>query len=363
MEIYCNLLMKKTYLIVLILFGVLLSKPSMSNPNQTCFSPEQGDSYYFGISVALNDKYLAIGDVGANRVIIYIRNNSGQWLRTKEILPPKDSTSYKIDYGFGRGLQLDGDVLVISALTQQETKEVTNPELFQQTTVLTSTFMGRYMIKLDSETEVQTIDLPLEKTPGFVHFNLLSEGRIRKITLPDNGEDKFGYSVALHKNLLLIGSPPHHTRGKGWLFDLDQPGNEPLKLDVQDAYMGDTVAISEQFAVVGDLGQWYYPQIDIPNLPPKTLIRSLSNASTTVIDSVGELSLSGNILAIMRSQSDGDEHEPLLEVFRLDSEAKPHLIIRRDYPIKRAWVQNGFLITVARKEDSHVAKICIEPLN
>lgn len=355
--------MKIIYLIVLVLFGVLLSKVSMSNPNQTCFTQEQGDSYYFGISVAINNKYLAIGDLGANRVIIYIRKNSGEWLRTKEIMPPKDSTPYKIGYGFGRDLQLDGDVLVISALTQQETKEVTNPELFQQRTVLTSTFMGRYMINLDSETEVQTIDLPLEKTPGFVHLNLLSEGKIRKITLPNNGEEKFGYSVAIHKNLLLVGSPPYRTRGKGWLFDLEQPGSEPLKLDAQDAYMGDTVALSEQFAVVGDLGQWYYPQIDVPNLPPKTLIRSLRNASTTIIDSVGELSLSGNILAIMRSQSDGDEHEPLLEVFRLDDEAKPHLMIRREYPIERAWVQNGFLITVARKEDSHISKICIEPLN
>ena len=48
---------------------------SMSNPNQTCLTSEPGDSVSFGFSVAINNKYLAVGDPTANHVAIYIRDN------------------------------------------------------------------------------------------------------------------------------------------------------------------------------------------------------------------------------------------------------------------------------------------------
>ena len=84
------------------------------NPNKQCIDSLPEDSGSFGFSVAVNDKYLAVSDFGENRVVIYTRNNSGQWIRTKQILPPKDSVPAKIGSGFARDLQLDGDVLVIN---------------------------------------------------------------------------------------------------------------------------------------------------------------------------------------------------------------------------------------------------------
>ncbi|MGL5806743.1 MAG: hypothetical protein ACRC11_15120, partial [Xenococcaceae cyanobacterium] len=324
----------KIAVIVLILCGVLLAEVSMSNPNQTCLTPEPNDSSSFGLSVTINEKYVAVGDPMANYVIIYTRDNTGQWVRTKEISPPKDSTPYKVGSGFGRDLQLDGDVLVIGAYTQQDTKDVTNPEDFQERTILVSTFVGRYLTRLDTEIEVKAIDLPIEKRPGFVRFNLLSEGKIKQITLPDNGEPRFGASVALHKNLLIVGSPPVDSEGRAWLYDLSKT-SPPLKLTAPNVFMGGSVAISEQFAAAGYYvggGLILNDRILMQNGRPiltKTLIRNLKNGSTTVIDGVGELSLSGNILATKLRGSYDPKQAGLLEVFRLDNKAVPHLLIRR----------------------------------
>ena len=353
------------YLLVLALLWVVLSaKVTMSNPNRVCFTPEPGDSNSFGLSVAINDKYLAIGDPGANHVIIYTRDNSGQWVRTKKIFPPKNSTPYKYNSGFGRNLQLDGDVLVISAITYQETRDVTNPEDFQQRTILTSIFYGRYLIKLDSETETKAIDLPVEKKPGFVKFNLLSEGKIKSITLPDRGEDRFGESFALHNNLLLVGSPSDYEERGAWLFDINHLDNEPLKITYPDVDIGQSVAISEQFLALGEDGIPRYRPFTFTNQDPqKTLIRNIRSGSTTIIDGVGELSLSGNILARMLPRSADREQTSLLEVFRLDDNATPRLITKHEYYLSRAWVQNAFLVTVESNYNDEIFKVCVESIS
>ncbi|MEM9275575.1 MAG: hypothetical protein AAGA80_21815, partial [Cyanobacteria bacterium P01_F01_bin.143] len=358
-------------LIILILLGVFLPKVSMSNPNQTCFTPEPGDTNSFGFYVVINDKYLAIGDPSANHVIIYTRDNSSQWIRTKEVLPPKNSTPSEIGYGFGRSLQLDKNILVINALTQQDTKDVTNPKLFQYRTMLMSTFFGRYLVNLDSEIEPKEIKPLIEKEQGFVRFNLLSEGKIRQITLSDNGEKNFGSSVALHQNLLLVGSPPTNQEGKAWLFDINNLDDKPLELKASNILMGGSVAISEKFVVVGSKvsgaiiqNNRLLIQNDLPIIT-KTLIKNLKNNSTTIVDGVGTLSLSGNILARIRPGAyDGDLDDllPLLEVFRLDDNAVPHLIQKRR-DVNRAWVQNGYLITTQSDYDAKIFKVCIEPIS
>ena len=88
----------------------------MSNPKKTCFFPEPNDSKaYFGTSVVVNDKYLGVGDIGANKVIIYTPDDSGRWSRTREILPPEDLALDREGSIFGYGLELDGDIVTISA--------------------------------------------------------------------------------------------------------------------------------------------------------------------------------------------------------------------------------------------------------
>ncbi|MDJ0631998.1 MAG: hypothetical protein QNJ34_02290 [Xenococcaceae cyanobacterium MO_188.B29] len=179
----------------------LIVGASSSYPIKQCVNSLYDDSVDFGSYVALNKRYLAVGDSSANYVVIYTRNNFGKWIRIKELSPPKDSVFSKIGKGFGGGLQLDENVLVINAFSQELISGTTSHK----------TFYGRYLIRLDSETEVQTLDLPVEKTQGLVQLNLLSEGEIKQMTLPDNQEiafkESFGFgsNVAFDNNLLLVG--------------------------------------------------------------------------------------------------------------------------------------------------------------
>ena len=338
-----------------------LIKKSMINPNQICLYPESGDTNSFGSSIAINDKYLAISDTSANYVIIYTSDNSGQWVRTRKILPPEDSTPYKIGRGFGFDLQLDGNVLVIRAYTQQRTREVTNPECFQERTKLTSSFYGRYLTRLDTQTEVQAIDLPIEKTAEFVKFNLLSEGKIKQITLPDRGEARFGESVALHNNLFLVGSPSDYDEGGAWLFDLNDIEGKPLKITTSNIATGATVAISKQFVAIGS-----HDQMDLVSqghpIPRKTIVKAIDNNSTTVLDAVGQLFLDGNILAVfLAADMSWERYFPTLKVFRLNENVKPHLIMERG-DTDWVWLQNGFLAFVQRDGDLKNPRVCIETI-
>lgn len=314
-------------------------------------TPEPDDIYdSFGSSVAINNKYLAVSDFIANRVVIYTHNHSGQWSRSKILLPPTDSIPDQIGYGFGKELQLEGDFLIISASVEKNIKNVTNLKGFQRITNSVCYFAERYLINLATETELKPIGLPIEKTSRLVKFNLFSEGKIRQVKLPNRRGKSFGASFAYHKNLLLVGSPSH-SKGEttAWLYDIDRLDGEPEKLTIPGVYTEKTVALNDQFAAVSQIGDSsgtlrLYPQ-HMSNKPKKTLIKSLKNDSTTIHSGIGKLSLSNNILARMRPLSPHLDCRGFLEVFYLDENAVPKLILTQE-SVVNAFVQNGFLIIV-----------------
>ena len=339
----------------------------MSELDRICINPEPGDSSYFGFSIAINSEYLAVGDPNANRVCIYTRNNCKQWIRSKYILPPVNSVSYRIGRGFGRNLTLNDNVLLIndeiiliSSETQQYIKGIVDPEEFQFVDSV-PVFVSKYIAKLNSKAELQRIKFYPSKTPGFVEFTMLSKGSLKQIILPDNGESKFGYSSALYKNLFLVGSPCLNTGGGAWLFELDKPEKKPLKLSLPNTYMGTTVAISEQFAAVGDRAG-FVSFDDVSDLPKKTLIKAIHSGATSVIDEIGTLSLSKNILAIMRPKLPDRIRPEVLKVFHLDDNAAPSLILcRQNEHIVNAFIQNSFLVTVEDNCSSGI-RICLESM-
>lgn len=306
--------------------------------NITCITPEPNDNHdSFGSSIAINNKYLAIGDYLANQVVIYTRDNFGQWSRSKIVLPPKDSISDREGYGFGDGLQLDEDFLIISTSGGENNKK------------------ERFLINLESETEVKPIGLEIEKNAGLVTFNLFSEGKIRQITLSDRGEESFGASFAHHENLLLVGSPSYTEERGAWLYDLDRLDTEPEKLAIPNIYIGTTVALNKQFAVVGDYD--YQPVTfrdfgEVSNRPKSTLIRSLKTGLTTTVHTRGKLSISGSILAFANPYSNVFTDEGYLQlqrishlqINRITKHPNSRFISIRGY-VAKAFVQNGFLIT------------------
>ena len=356
--------MRIIFLITLVLFVALQTKVSMSNSNQICFASRPGDSAYFGSSVVINDKYMAVGDPGANRVVIFRKIWKNKWLRWRAIFPPKDSIPFKAGNGFGKELELDKNILVIGAETARYL------ENFQDTNNLTSTFLGRYLTRIDRKEKVHRIGLKSNKKFEFVEFNLLSEDKIKSFTLPNRGELGFGFAVESYNNLALIGSPSHSKCGKAWLFNLEKIEDAPESIGDSSLSVGETVAISENFLAVGNFGElgishyWgYVEQTQLfPLQPHKTLIKSLNNGSVRIIDTTGSLSLSNNILAIKSPEHDKSDLTVLLQVLRLNDNAAPCLILQRE-DLENAWVQNNYLITVKRRDDRTVPDVCIETIS
>jgi len=340
----------------------------MSNPNQVCFLPEPGDTNSFASSVAVNDKYLVVGDPGANRVVVYQKDSQGQWHRGREIYPPESSIPYQAGNGFGRNLRLDKNTLLADASSIEPIQK--NRPI---TAVLGSD--GQYFVRLNRLEEPIPLDLPNnEEKRGFIEFCILLEDEPKIVTLADNNEELFSTSLikdrnfAVHKNLLLVGSPSNYTvkkDGKGWLYNLQALNSGGVELAYSNAFIGDTVALSEQFAVVGNKKSRRFLRDRISS--PKTLIRSLNNDSTVVIDNWGKLALDRNLLTIMLPSSRSYFRSvALLQMFRLDEDATPHLILERKYSrrrekyLKRALVQNGWLISVYRINQTNSIELCLE---
>ncbi|ELS03106.1 hypothetical protein Xen7305DRAFT_00028260 [Xenococcus sp. PCC 7305] len=164
--------------------------------------------------MVVNDKYLGVGDIGVNKVIIYTSDDAGRWSRTREILPPEDLALDREGSIFGHGLELNGDILTISARIRNS--DVLRDSLSPSQAINTSPKYSyrRYLIDLKTDADVQPIELLVQREPesNLVRFNLLRQGKIEQFSLPDMGEKYlgsnesfYGSRVALEQNLLLVG--------------------------------------------------------------------------------------------------------------------------------------------------------------
>ena len=344
----------------------------MSNYGEFCLFPDLNDSQgNFGFSIAINNNYLAISNITLSKVIIYTLNNFGEWIKNKEILPPESLNLDAHDSIFGSGLELDGDVLTISARIKNVNISKKNFSSSTVADILSQYSYKRYLINLKTNTKIQPIELLMQRDEqsNLIRFNLLHEGKIKQFMIPDPdieikhlGSKEISpiSKIALHKNLLLVGYSLQDRTGGAFLFNLEQLETEPLKLTVKEATLGTNVAISEQFAAVGYHGiRWYFPDPDTIKRPFKTLIKNLSNGLVSVVQTFGILSLSNDILAIMRPCNPEQELGGLLQVFRIDRNNNLHLIMRQEN-LYKAKVENGFLVTIEAYED---VKLCVTPLS
>lgn len=346
-----------------------------------------------------------MGDPRANHVVIYTHDQDGKWLRIREILPPKDSTAHRVGSGFGNTIALDKDILVIGTFTviKPENNEVVNPKDFQENNGIFSSSTALYQTRLDKVTEVKRIDLPkiLNKGVlptgrvvaengkiGFIFSQERPEKRIKRINqvyILSNGKVRalpggkleyrfpsraksasiYGSNIALENNLLLVGIDRTKNRGGVWLFDLNSPQNKPQKLTLPFAAPAEvSIAISERFISISNTPTSSYSYSS--GRSGTTLIRNIATGSTIITDGAGRLSLDGSILVRTRSISDGKEYTSVndipsvLEVFRLDDDATPHLIQKRG-DVESALVQNRLLMTVQKTSSGR--RICTEQVH
>ena len=333
----------------------------MFSLNQTCLNFEIGRVEYYEEPIAINADYLAISNKARSSVSIFFRNFFGRWQKKGNILRPKNSIFRRYRESFGIKLQLERNILAISSRVTIPASAAEKHENFTYRDGFYY-FTGIYLARLDSKSELKFIETNERLENEYKNFYFLLDGKINKVTLPKNGEDRFGFSSAVYNNLLLVGSPTRDRGGKAWLFNLNALEEKPLKIAKSNIYNGTSVAVSESFAAISDVASALFDPYNSSGLRSRVLIKSLKNGSTSVIESFGRVSLSDNILAIMLSPYFGYRN-PILQVYRLNKYAVPNLILEyKKINLEYAFVQNGFLVTVLKKFWSEKQKVCIKTI-
>lgn len=372
---------KVIYLFITLFIAVFVIR--IGSTSQSCLASKPGDSESFANASAINDKYLAVGDPEANRVVIYTRNSWGKWVRSREILPPIDSEAEVAGLGFGYDVALDNSTLAIGVYGSK--RKPNNPEdvTYNDSDEAWLSAYEVYKTSLDKETEIKRIDIDSEEeTPnglvladnGKIVYSTLSleEGVKSKVYLYEDGNIKNTFvsptdvkdivgrtahssSVAFKNNFLIVDSPGEKPEGAAWLFDLKVPPAKPKRIAIPNNTSREAVAISEHFAAVGVRNPFQLPS------STETLVVSMKDGSTNFVEGVGKLSSDGNILAMMLPyvSRGGYTQEALLRVYDLTNLNTPCLIVKRG-GIDDAYVQNNFLITIQKFRSRTKTKICTE---
>jgi|GEM_PF-1154847 len=332
--------------------------------SSVCVQSQSGDSNWFGFSTAINNEHLVIGDPKANRVIVYNRDEDKKWLRSTEILPPKDSLAEQVGSGFGGNLALDGNTLVILAETENPSSDY-------------SLFRAVYRTFLDQKNLVERIDVDrkdliignrIAADNGKIVFteqeknknglinktyvNILTNLKIKRI----RKKNSIFNAVSIKNNILLIGDIELQNKTYAWKVDLNSFFPKLKKLSLPFIHLGREVAISDRFfaANVGlslNILEHNYET---------TIVKSINNDSTVVFydSDFSKVYLDRNILARVKfSEPMIPGSNSILEIYRLDNNAMPHLILKRvkhDGKGYRVTLQNGFLVTTQTEQ------VCIE---
>ncbi|MEM8721883.1 MAG: hypothetical protein AAGE84_21730 [Cyanobacteria bacterium P01_G01_bin.39] len=67
-----------------------------------------------------SERYLAYGDSGANRVVVYLRQADNSWLKSYEIHKPKRLIGKTIESDFGSGWILNNNILIVSSIIYRD---------------------------------------------------------------------------------------------------------------------------------------------------------------------------------------------------------------------------------------------------
>jgi hypothetical protein len=288
--------------------------------------PEEGDSGYFGNSLTANEKYLAVGDTLAGRVVIYHRSPQNKWVRFRTVSPPAyptRSTLYR--------LALAGDILVIGTITVTDCLNEQNQQFYpyrppadknamafcnEKTLRIKHTSRGLleevyagavYQTLVTSDAPLERIDDP--KPRELAGFSVAADGHkiaFAVATYDESGETS-GYTtvisnghrriftssgaIGLCNNLLVVGSTIDSEHGRVVIYDLATSNPSPQVVEVPIS-IGKTV-LTDKFIAVCNLRSMY----------SKTLILNLTDLSIYCLDEFREFSGYGNLLFCCRTAS------------------------------------------------------------
>jgi len=178
---------------------------------------------FFGISVAIEGDFVAIGTPIRETVYVYNRNGNNNWnITNPTVVTPSDNVT---GARFGAAIAMHGETLIVGAPFHSEKGFHTG---------------AAYIYEADSE------GAWVEKE------KLLPEGRF--------GRDRFGSSVAVHQNSVVVGAPENVNQwvGNGYIytFNKDITGSwregQKITSPIPEKYgFGISVSISNDTMLIG----------------------------------------------------------------------------------------------------------------
>lgn len=384
---------------VAFLCGSLAAAIAVGSAARICFVPQQGDSRFFGNTLAASGDYLAVGDSAANQVTLFRRNPSGRWSRWQAIAPPSGSDAARAGAGFGSAIALDGQTLAIGARgrsTLQPAHTLHQPAILQQSdrrdggarTGLTNGegYTGSVFattIAEDSLAPLQEITIPARNIVG--HAVSVSGDRVairssftdglgrqrRRVLIADltthettdiieaptlQAGSSFGTSVDLNDFTLVIGAPYDPPEGAAWIYPLEG-GLEPYRLPGKAgslAFAGGSVAQGDGFFAISSATSWgrSYTSILAGDRVP------------ILLNMGGRLSSNGRSLSIAQVSFVNGERSGLVRVYDILRHGAPRLM--KEIPDgEQAALGTDFVAVLkvigTRSQESR-REVCIIPL-
>jgi hypothetical protein len=355
---------------------------NIRSSSAVCLNQQAGDTHRFGDSLAASEKYLAIGDTQANRVVVYQHTASKKWERFRTISlppnPPVSDPSANFGYNITYNLAIAGETLVIGKVVSKYQPKGNEKQFYpfqppvQPGLANTSgmAYAGAvYRAELNSTSPLRRLDkLNSQELAGFsvaaagdrIAFAVSTYEPVGYTTIVSGERSHIlqaGGKIAMTDRLLVAGNTVNNHQGKLSIFDLVHSDLSPRTIDipipVTELVMTDKfIAVSEQMYVN------QFPQAN-PQLSttPKTLVINIDTLTTTAIEGFGRISASGKKIVRSYSSTSDATVAGKMELFDL-STTQPKLIGTRTDNFRQSLITKNYLFTVI-KNNSYV-NICFE---
>jgi hypothetical protein len=354
---------------------------NIRSSSAVCLNQQAGDTHRFGDSLAASEKYLAIGDTQANRVVVYRHTASKKWERLRTIAlppnPPVSDPSANFGYNITYNLAIAGETLVIGKVISKMRPMGAEKLLYPyHPPAVGMAYTGAvYRTSISMNSSLERIDQPKDKElAGFavaaegdrIAFGVATyndqnqlSGYTSIVTGSSRRKLAIGGEIAMHNNLLVVGSNIDKQQGRISIFNLDNDSPSPRTINIPSSVAA--IAMTEQFIVVAE--QLYFnrfPQLNKHlSVNPKTLIINTSNLSITPINGLGRISAVGNkLIRVYLSTPDGSVRGKM-EIFNLDT-IPPKLLLSNSDDFIRSIISKDYLFTSKYYKSNIV--MCIESL-
>jgi len=127
---------------------------SPQNSKAQCFNSQPDDSGAFGTSLAMDGNYLAVGDPGANKVIIFTKDNEGRWYRDREIRNTSGVVPKDIDDDFGENIEIHKNILAVKTVYENPEEQSKKPSFLNK---VFNVFKSKNTTKSSSNTFLENI--------------------------------------------------------------------------------------------------------------------------------------------------------------------------------------------------------------